>query len=320
MPVLKSPRKIESVSSRESGFLFNNLIFVVMCFAVFWGTLFPVITEAVNGSKISVGPPFFNQINIPIGLALLALTGIGPMLAWRGTSNNKLIQNFALPIILGLVTAFILIYFKLSAYTIISFSLCVFVVVAISSEFIKGVRVRKNKFNEIIFVSLFKMIEKNRSRYGGYIVHIGIVLMFVGFTGHAFDKEKEFGIEVGGIEEVGNYKFQLTRMFEEERPNHYAWITDLRVTDLAGNFITNLRPEKRVYFHKNPDINKRQPHSELDIYSTINKDIYSIFSSVSSDNNIAFVKIMINPLVKWVWIGGYILAFGTIIALWPRKD
>ena len=320
MPVLKSPRKIESVSSRESGFLFNNLIFVVMCFAVFWGTLFPVITEAVNGSKISVGPPFFNQINIPIGLALLALTGIGPMLAWRGTSNNKLIQNFALPIILGLVTAFILIYFKLSAYTIISFSLCVFVVVAISSEFIKGVRVRKNKFNEIIFVSLFKMIEKNRSRYGGYIVHIGIVLMFVGFTGHAFDKEKEFGIEVGGIEEVGNYKFQLTRMFEEERPNHYAWITDLRVTDLAGNFITNLRPEKRVYFHKNPDINKRQPHSELDIYSTINKDIYSIFSSVSSDNNIAFVKIMINPLVKWFWIGGYILAFGTIIALWPRKD
>ena len=320
MPVLKSPRKIESVSSRESGFLFNNLIFVVMCFAVFWGTLFPVITEAVNGSKISVGPPFFNQINIPIGLALLALTGIGPMLAWRGTSNNKLIQNFALPIILGLVTAFILIYFKLSAYTIISFSLCVFVVVAISSEFIKGVRVRKNKFNEIIFVSLFKMIEKNRSRYGGYIVHIGIVLMFVGFTGHAFDKEKEFGIEVGGIEEVGNYKFQLTRMFEEERPNHYAWITDLRVTDLSDNFITNLRPEKRVYFHKNPDINKRQPHSELDIYSTINKDIYSIFSSVSSDNNIAFVKIMINPLVKWVWIGGYILAFGTIIALWPRKD
>jgi len=144
--------------------------------------------------------------------------------------------------------------------------------------------------------------------------------MFVGFTGHAFDKEKEFGIKVGGVEQVANYNFQLTRMFEEERPNHYAWITDLRVTDLSGNFITNLRPEKRVYFHKNPDINKRQPHSELDIFSTINKDIYSIFSSVSSDNSTAFVKIMINPLVKWVWIGGYLLTFGTVIALWPRKD
>lgn len=320
MKVLKSPRKIESVSSRESGFLFNNLIFVVMCFAVFWGTLFPVITEAFNGDKISVGPPFFNQINIPIGLALLALTGIGPMLAWKGTSNDKLIQNFAYPIALGLLTAFALFFLKLTFYTVISFSLCVFVVVAISSEFVKGVRVRKNKFKESIFISLFRMIEKNRSRYGGYIVHLGIVLMFVGFTGHAFDKEKEFGIQVGQSEKVANYNFELTRMYEEERSNHYAWITDLRVTGISGNFITNLRPEKRVYFHKNPDINKRQPHSELDIYSTFNKDIYSIFSSVSSDNSIAFVKIMINPLVKWVWIGGYILAFGTIIALWPRKD
>ena len=320
MKVLKSPRKIESVSSRESGFLFNNLIFVVMCFAVFWGTLFPVITEAFNGDKISVGPPFFNQINIPIGLALLALTGIGPMLAWKGTSNDKLIQNFAYPVVLGLLTAFALFFLKLTFYTVISFSLCVFVVVAISSEFVKGVRVRKNKFKESVFISLFRMIEKNRSRYGGYIVHLGIVLMFVGFTGHAFDKEKEFGIQVGESEKVANYNFELKRMYEEERSNHYAWITDLRVTDIKGNFITNLRPEKRVYFHKNPDINKRQPHSELDIYSTFNKDIYSIFSSVSSDNSIAFVKIMINPLVKWVWIGGYILAFGTIIALWPRKD
>jgi cytochrome c-type biogenesis protein CcmF len=320
MKVLKSPRKIESVSSRESGFLFNNLIFVVMCFGVFWGTLFPVITEAVNGNKISVGPPFFNQINIPIGLALLALTGIGPMLAWKGTSNDKLVQNFIFPIAFGLLTALVLIILKLTVYTVISFSLCIFVVVAISSEFIKGVRVRKNKFNESVFISLFKMIKKNRSRYGGYIVHLGIVLMFIGFTGHAFDKEKEFGIQIGQTEKVANYNFELIRMYEQERSNHYAWITDLRVTDISGNFITNLRPEKRVYFHKNPDVNKRQPHSELDIYSTFNKDIYSIFSSVSSDNSTAFVKIMINPLVKWVWIGGYVLAFGTIIALWPRKD
>ena len=320
MAVLKSPRKIESVSSRESGFLFNNLIFVVMCFGVFWGTLFPVITEWFNGDKISVGPPFFNQINTPIGLALLALTGIGPMLAWKGTSNNKLIQNFALPIAFGLLGAILFVILGFTTYTVISFSLCIFVVIAISSEFIKGVKVRKKKFSETVLLSLYKMIVKNRSRYGGYIVHLGIVLMFIGFTGHAFDKEKEFGIQVGQSESVANYNIQLTRMYEEERPNHYAWITDLRVSDATGNFITNLRPEKRVYFHKNPDINKRQPHSELDIYSTINKDIYSIFSSVSNDNSTAFIKIMINPLVKWVWIGGYILAFGTLIALWPRKD
>ena len=317
---LRSPRKIESVTSREGGFLFNNLIFVVICFAVFWGTLFPVITEAITGDQISVGPPFFNQINIPIGLALLALTGIGPLLAWKGTSNRKLIQKFTLPTLLALLSALLFIIAKMTGYVVISFSLCVFVTVAILSEFVKGVRIRTGKFNESSIVALYKMISKNRSRYGGYIVHLGIVLMFIGFTGHAFDKEKEFGIKVGETEQVANYNFQLTRMYEQERSNHYAWITDLRVTNLSGDFITSLKPEKRVYFHKNPDINKRQPHSELDIFSTLNQDIYSIFSSVNNNNDTAFIKIMINPLVKWVWIGGYILAFGTVIALWPRKD
>jgi cytochrome c-type biogenesis protein CcmF len=279
-----------------------------------------VITEAITGDQISVGPPFFNQINIPIGLALLALTGIGPLLAWKGTSNRKLIQKFTLPTLLALLSALLFIIAKMTGYVVISFSLCVFVTIAILSEFVKGVRIRKGKFNESSIVALYKMISKNRSRYGGYIVHLGIVLMFIGFTGHAFDKEKEFGIKVGETEQVANYNFQLTRMYEQERSNHYAWITDLRVTNLSGDFITSLKPEKRVYFHKNPDINKRQPHSELDIFSTLNQDIYSIFSSVNNNNDTAFIKIMINPLVKWVWIGGYLLAFGTVIALWPRKD
>ena len=125
---------------------------------------------------------------------------------------------------------------------------------------------------------------------------------------------------VGESDHVAGYEFELITMSEAERANHYAWISELRVTDHSGQFITNLRPEKRVYFHKNPDVNRRQPHSELDIYSTMNKDIYSIFSAVDNENGIAFIKIMVNPLVRWVWIGGYILVFGTMIAMWPRKD
>jgi len=112
----------------------------------------------------------------------------------------------------------------------------------------------------------------------------------------------------------------LIQMSETERPNHYAWISDLRVTNDEGKFVTNLHPEKRIYFHRNPDPNRRQPHSELDIYTTMNRDIYSIFSGVDSENSVAFIKIMVNPLVQWVWLGGYILVFGTIVALWPRKD
>ena len=317
---LQSPRKMESFTSRESGFLFNNMVFVVMCFAVFWGTLFPVFSEAVRGTKITVGPPFFNQINIPIGLILLALTGIGPLLAWRKTSKESLIRNFTIPILSGLIGAAIFLFLGYKGYVVISLSLCVFVTATIFTEFARGIKARTNKFNESIFVALWRMVSKNRSRYGGYIVHLGIVLMFVGFTGHAFDKEKEFSLTVGESDHVAGYEFELIKMSEAERANHYAWISELRVTDHSGQFITNLRPEKRVYFHKNPDVNRRQPHSELDIYSTMNKDIYSIFSAVDNENSIAFIKIMVNPLVRWVWIGGYILVFGTMIAMWPRKE
>ncbi|MBC8345352.1 MAG: heme lyase CcmF/NrfE family subunit [Candidatus Marinimicrobia bacterium] len=318
--VLKSPRKMESFTSRESGFLFNNMVFVVMCFAVFWGTLFPVFSEAVRGTKITVGPPFFNQINIPIGLILLALTGIGPLLAWRKTGKKSLIRNFTFPIITGLIVSIILLLIGFRGAVVMSFSLGAFVTATIVTEFARGIRARQKKLNESIVMSLVRMVSKNRSRYGGYVVHLGIVLMFVGFTGHAFDEEKEFSLKVGESDHVAGYNFELIKLSEAERPNHYAWISDLRVTKIDGEFVTNLHPEKRIYFHKNPDPNRRQPHSELDIHNTLNKDIYSIFSGVDSENGVAFIKIMINPLVEWVWLGGYILIFGTMIALWPRKD
>jgi len=317
---LRSTRRMESFTSRESGFLFNNMVFVVMCFSVFWGTLFPVISEAVRGTKITVGPPFFNQINIPIGLILLGLTGVGPLLAWRRTGKKNLIRNFTFPILTGLSSAIILLIIGYRDYVVISFSLGAFVTATITTEFIRGIRARNRKFKESPLTALKIMVSKNRSRYGGYVVHLGIVFMFIGFTGHAFDKEKEFSLKEGETEHVAGYEFELIQLSESERPNHYAWISDLRVTKQNGEFVTNLHPEKRVYFHRNPDVNRRQPHSELDIYSTLNKDIYSIFSAVDTENGVAFIKIMVNPLVRWVWIGGFILVFGTLIALWPRRD
>ena len=316
---LKSAKKIESFASREGGFLLNNVIFVVLCFAVFWGTIFPVVSEAVRGTKITVGAPFFNQINTPIGLILLGLTGVGPLLAWRKTSNEKIKNNFFLPTLISGILFFILMALGYDAYVVISFSLCLFVIIAIYMEFYKGAKSRIVRFKESFFVALYKIISKNRSRYGGYIVHVGIVLMFVGFTGNAFDIEKEFGLKKGSSEFVGDYEFLLTDITEEERPNHYAWISHIRLLDSQGNIVEDLYPEKRVYFHENPDINKRQPHSEIDIHSTMNLDIYSIFSAIDA-NGTAFLKIMINPLVKWVWIGGYVLVLGTMIALWPRKE
>ena len=319
MQLLRSKKRIESFSSRESGFLFNNVVFIVMCFAVLWGTLFPVISEAVRGTKITVGAPFFNQINIPIGLVLLCLTGIGPLLVWRKTSKQSFIRNFTTPVIAGLVMALILYITNIRGYVLISFSLSVFVLTTISLEFARGIRSRITVHKENPLTAFWRLLRKNRSRYGGYIVHVGIVFMFIGFTGHAFDSEKEFGLKKDETNHLSGYTFVLQNIREEERPNHYAWIADLHVSDASGKEIVLLHPEKRIYFHRNPDPERRQPHSELDIYSTMKQDIYSIFNSVDLENGVAYLKIMINPLVNWVWFGGFIFVLGTLVALWPPK-
>lgn len=316
---LRSEKRIESFTSRESGFLFNNVVFVVMCFAVFWGTLFPVISEAVRGTKITVGAPFFNQINIPIGLVLLLLTGVGPLLVWRRTSRQSAVRNFMIPVAVGLMTALILFIFNMRGYVLISFTLSSFVLTTILIEFAKGIRSRMRSQYENVLVAFWRLMRKNRSRYGGYIVHVGIVLMFVGFTGHAFNSEKEFGLKVGEKEHLDNYRFELLRISEKERPNHFAWIADLKLQNSEGKTITILHPEKRIYFHRSPDPNRRQPHSELDIYTLLNRDIYSIFNAIDTEKGVAYFKIMINPLVNWVWIGGYIFVFGTLIALFPSR-
>ena len=319
MQLLRSKKRIESFSSRESGFLFNNVVFIVMCFAVLWGTLFPVISEAVRGTKITVGAPFFNQINIPIGLVLLCLTGIGPLLVWRKTSKQSFVRNFTTPVIAGLVMALVLYIINIRGYVLISFSLSVFVLTTISLEFARGIRSRITVHKENPLTAFWRLLRKNRSRYGGYIVHVGIVFMFIGFTGHAFDTEKEFGLKKDETNHLSGYTFVLQNIREEERPNHYAWIADLHVSDASGKEIVLLHPEKRIYFHRNPDPERRQPHSELDIYSTMKQDIYSIFNSVDLENGVAYLKIMINPLVNWVWFGGFIFVLGTLVALWPPK-
>ena len=316
---LKSEKRIESLTSRESGFLFNNVIFVTLCFAVFWGTIFPVITEAVQGTKITVGAPFFNQVTIPIGLFLLFLTGVGPLLAWRKTSKQILKNNFTVPILLSLFCSILFFIIGLRGYVVISLTLSVFVTISILMEFKRGISSRVSQFQETILLAFLTMIKKSRSRYGGYFVHLGIVVMFIGFTGQAFNLKKEFGLSVGEQNHIGDVKLELVKLWSEERANHFSWVAELLVSSDDGKIITSLLPEKRIYFHLDPNPDRRQPHSELDIYSTFKRDIYSVFSSLDTENNVAFFQIMINPLVRLVWYGAYILVFGTIIALWPSN-
>ncbi|MDP6594138.1 MAG: heme lyase CcmF/NrfE family subunit [Candidatus Marinimicrobia bacterium] len=320
MKDLRSETHLDSFLSRESGFLFNNVVFVSICFAVLWGTLFPIISEAVTGSQITVGAPFFNQVAVPIGLFLLLLMGVGPLLAWKRTSKESLIRNFSIPVLAGLVALFSVFLLGVrSPYPLVAIFLSFFVLGTIVLEFTRAVRVRRGKRDESIPVALIRIISKNRTRYGGYIVHIGIVFMFIGFVGKAFDVDQEWTMQKGDEVNIAGYAVTLTDVNQEERPNHFAWIASLNVSK-DGQHVTDLHPEKRIYFHTNPDPNRRQPHSELDLYSTFREDVYAVLGSIDTNNDILSIKIMVNRLVRWVWIGGYLLVLGSIIAFWPARS
>jgi cytochrome c-type biogenesis protein CcmF len=189
---------------------------------------------------------------------------------------------------------------------------------SISNEFRKSYMKSKSK-DKSITSAFTSMMLNNRHKNGGYIVHIGITLLFVGFIGRAFEVEKEFNLSPGEEIYFANYIFKLNSIKSEARDNHYAFISDMDVIDQSNNLLTSLYPEKRIYFYWNPDPEKRQPHSELDIYSTMRKDIYSIFSAYDAEKNQGYFKIMINPLVNWVWIGGIVMVIGSLFAFWPSK-
>ena len=319
---LDTPDKIDSFTSREGGFLYNNLILILMCFTIMWGTLFPILSEAWDGNKIYVGASYFNQLNIPIGLVLLFLMGIGPLLSWNYTSKSILLNRFKLPLSISFLSGIGYVIFSSSfqIYVFIAIMGVSFTLSSILGEFYKSYKKQKKTSNFIH--SLGKMFLSNRHKNGGYIVHIGIVLLFIGFIGRAFEVEKEFSLSPGEQIYFSNYVFKLNSIKSEARDNHYAFLSEIDVVDSSTNqLLVNLKPEKRIYFYWNSDPEKRQPHSELDIYSTIQKDIYSIFSGYDAQKNIGYFKIMINPLVNWVWIGGVLMVIGSLLAFWPsRRD
>src|SRR5881628_1494959 len=198
LPLLEAEAKLESMVSREASFLFNNLLLIGIAFSVLWGTLFPILSEAVKGTKITVGPPFFNQVNVPLCLALLAMTGIGPLIAWRRASIPNLQRQFAVPGTVGVFTALILLVAGIRDIgALIAFSIGGFVLATIVQEFTRGARARHRQYGEPVIVGLFQLLSRNRRRYGGYIVHVAIVVLFVAFAGMAFKTETQATLRPG---------------------------------------------------------------------------------------------------------------------------
>jgi len=309
---LRSENQLDSWASREASFLLNNLVLLAACFAVLWGTVFPMISELIQGEQITVGAPFFNKINVPIGLFLLFLTGVGPLLAWRKTSLESMKRIFLWPALGGVITAVVAFVLGVrSLYPLVSIALCVGVTTTILNEFYRAGRARMRSTGENFLRAIIRVTTINKRRYGGYIVHFGFVLLVLGFTGQAFTTEGWGEVKAGDTFTVGHYEFACESIEEIEDANWVGLKATLNVTKKGKEFVT-LEPEKRYYTAS------EQPTSEVRIKTGLNEDVYVVFAGMSDETELAVIQVWINPLVTWVWIGGLVLTLGTILTILPN--
>jgi cytochrome c-type biogenesis protein CcmF len=320
-PALAAEARLESMVSREAAFLFNNLIFLVITFSVFWGTLFPVLSEAVRGTKVTVGPPFFNQVNIPLGLLLLFLTGVGPLIAWRQASTANLRRQFLWPVAGMLVTGALLAVLRMSdAWAVAAFALAAFVTVTVAQEFVRGTLARHRQYGEGWLLAVVRLVGRNRRRYGGYVVHLGMVMLFVGFAGMAFKSDTEVTLKPGQTTEVRSpygHVYRLTHqgISQYEQLNRFVSAASLDVYQ-DGKYLGVMKSEKRQHMDSmgQPSF---EPSTEVAIRSGVREDLYIIFAGSVQGTEEAVYRITINPLVWWVWYGGMVLALGGLISMWP---
>jgi cytochrome c-type biogenesis protein CcmF len=310
---LRGRARMESLISREASFLFNNLLLLASCFAVLWGTLFPLISEAVTGQKMSVDAPFFNRVQIPVGLFLLFLTGLAPLVAWRRTSPASLRRNILPPGLAALVLiAALLAAGVRSFYALLCFGLCLFVAWTIAFEFFRGARAIRARTSQNLAAAAVELTRRNTRRYGGYIVHMGVVLMFVGFAGAAFNRNQTVEVKIGDKFPLGRYELQVLDLNQGETQN-YTWNHAVIGVSAGGTSLGTLEPERRFYAAS------QQGSSEVSIRRRLNEDLYLNFAGMNQDDTKAVIQAYVFPLVSWIWIGFYVLVMGTLICLTPSR-
>jgi cytochrome c-type biogenesis protein CcmF len=310
---LRTPAEMESYLSREAAFLFNNLVLIGIAFAVFWGTLFPVLSEAVRGVKITVGPPFFNTVNAPLALALIFLMGVGPLIAWRRSSLDSLGKTFVTPALFGLVTGLGAAFAGLHQwYALAAFSLAAFVLGTVFVEFRRGAGARQHLVSERPARAVVNLIAKNNRRYGGYIIHVGVALAFMGIVGSSlFRSEVKSTIKPGGSFDIGPYELVFLGLQHDETAHLESARAELQVLR-HGNPLAVMRPGK--LFYKRP----QQPATSVAIRSTPASDLYVVLASIDDSSGLVTFQVFLTPLVFWLWAGGFIVALGTVIVMWPN--
>ena len=308
---LKSESELDSLVSRESSFLFNNLILVAVAFAVFWGTVFPLISEAVRGVTVSVGAPFYNVVAGPIFGLLILLMGICALIGWRRASTKNLIRNFLYPAAASLAIVVLLYAMGMrEIYALVGFTTCGFVAGTIGLEWVRGVRARSRKNKENYLKAFFALVWNNKPRYGGYVVHVGIVLIALGVIGSMmFKEENQATLGPGESVSIRDYSLTLDGVTEYSTQSKNVTSASFSIAR-DGSPVGKLVSEK--YIHKTYE----SPVTEVGIWTTPKEDLYVILAGWGDDGT-ATIKAVVNPLVVWIWIGGVVVLFGTLIAVWP---
>jgi cytochrome c-type biogenesis protein CcmF len=319
---LKTEHRLESLVSRESSFMFNNLLLLIVCFIVLTGTLFPILSEYVQGSKVTMGPPYFNRVAVPIGLFLIFLTAVGPLLPWRATSIKSIRRNFVLPVAAFFVTAIGCLAIGVrpwkdgafdtgNAYALLAFALSAAVVVAVIMEFLRGGAVIVKQAHRNLLVSTWLLARRNTRRYGGYLVHVGVVIVVVGFAGSAFNRNTERELGLHDKLSIGPYTLENVGNTQDTNPNYDSWYALLDVST-GGKTRFQMAPEKRVY-------HDGQPQTMVAIHSVPAWDLYVVYEGSNPDTGQPIIKAFLNPLVGWIWAGVAFMFLGAVIALIPSQ-
>ncbi|HEX9443140.1 MAG TPA: heme lyase CcmF/NrfE family subunit [Candidatus Binatia bacterium] len=313
--LLKGQPELDSMVSRESAFMLNNVLLVSALFTIFLGTIFPLIAEAVTGAPVSVGAPYFNSATVPLFLALVFLMAVGPMIAWRRASWDNLRRNFLWPAAASLAIALMLFIFWVRDFMpLLGFTLCAFVAASILFDTALAVRARRRIAGEGIFRALVTLARRNQRRYGGLVVHLGIVLIALGIAGSmSYSIERQATLGRGETLAVGNYRIRFEGLRAIEQPTHYRVEGAFQVTR-GGRPLGVLSPALKFF------PNQQSPVGRAVHRSTFSEDIYLILSGFSElDKNRATLKVLVRPLVVWIWLGGAVIALGTLVAIWPMK-
>src|SRR5271157_3596217 len=320
---LESEQRVESVVSRESSFMFNNLVLLAGCFVIVWGTLYPILSEYIENAKVTVDAVWYNRVAIPIGLFLLFLMGVGPLLPWRATSFRSIRRNFVLPVtaLWVMVIACLIagvrpwhdgVFDRGCFYALVTFGLASGVLTAVGSEFLRGAMVISKQSGRNYFWSIYQLIRRNTRRYGGYIVHIGVVIVVIGLAGSAFNRSEEKELALHDKLTIGPYSLECMGFTEDSNANYTS---DYGLLDVrkGGKMLFKMAPEKRVYMASG------QPQTMVAIHSIVAWDLYVVYEGTNPDTDQPIIKAFLNPLVSWIWAGVMVMVLGTLVALMPKQ-